>query len=379
MLLALILTVAARSMASAAGSVGPARGFLVIHGGGESPEPLDEFVRLAGGAKARLVVIPTAAGLPDYGERFQTNYFRPFREKGVVDVHLLHATDRATADSDAFITPLTTATGVWFAGGRQWRLADAYLDSKTERALWAVLERGGVIGGGSAGATIQGSYLVRGDRRGALIPIGDHQRGFGFLKSTAIDQHFLERNRQFDLLEVIRAHPDLLGIGIDTEAGIVVEGDEFRVIGSGYVAIYDPRIIIANGHFYFLKRGQRFDLRTRTPMSAEGEPLWIPHVLPRAVLTRRQLRELAGTYVTEDGPIHLMAAGKRISATLCPGDERELIPISADVLYDNIDGSKVTIMRNARGTAVGLTWDVARIGGQRGCREGRVEAFKKQP
>lgn len=351
----------------------------MIHGGGESPEPLDEFIRLAGGAKAKVVVIPTAAGLADYGERFQANYFRPFRERGVTGIQLLHTMDREIANSDAFVLPLTTATGVWFTGGRQWRLADAYLDSKTELAMWAVLDRGGVIGGGSAGATIQGSWLVRGDSRGSLITAGDHQRGFGFLKNSAIDQHFLERNRQYDLLEVIRAHPELLGLGIDTDAGIVVEGDEFRVIGSGYVAVYDPKLVLANGHFYFLHRGQRFDLRTRTPMSAAREPLWLPHLLPRAVLTPLQLQDLAGTYVTGEGAIHLTVTGQLIRATLCPGDERELIPLSAHVLYDRIDGSKVTVTRDAQGAAVSLAWDIAKIVGQQSCREGKIEAFKRQP
>jgi len=62
-----------------------------------------------------------------------------------------------------FVAPLQNANAVWFGGGRQWRLVDSYKNTKTEIMIGKVLERGGVVGGSSAGATIQGSYLARGD------------------------------------------------------------------------------------------------------------------------------------------------------------------------------------------------------------------------
>jgi len=142
--------------------------------------------------------------------------------------------------------------------------------------LWALLGRGGVIGGSSAGATIQGEYLARGDTETNTIMMGDHQVGMGFLKKSAIDQHLLRRNRHFDLIEVIEAHPDLLGIGIDENTAIVVQGDRFHVIGQGYVAIYDSnRTLDSGGKFYFLAPGDRFDLSTReaTRPQTTREPL----------------------------------------------------------------------------------------------------------
>ena len=357
--------------------VGPPNGHLVIHGGGQSSCALDEFVRLAGGGNARIIVIPTAAGRQDYGAAFQENYFRSFRERGVVDLRMLHTDDRRVADSDAFVAPLADATGVWFTGGRQWRLADAYVDTKTERALREVLRRGGVIGGGSAGATIQGSYLVRGDTRGALQPISNNRRGFGFLRNTAIDQHLLSRNRHFDLVTVIRAHPELLGIGLDDDACIVVRGDELRVVGGGYVAVYDPRLILSSGTYYFLRQNQRFNLATRTPLSAAGVPLWLPHLQPRQSLSARQLAEIAGTYLVPNGsPIRITISGGRIHAELCAGDYRELVPLSRDLLYDSADGSRVTIDRRDGAAVTGLTWHVERIVGQEICRQGEVRASK---
>jgi cyanophycinase len=153
---------------------------------------------------------------------------------------------------------------VYFSGGRQWRLADSYLHTRTHRELNALLERGGVIGGSSAGATIQGSFLVRGDTETNTIMIGDHLEGMAFLKNTAIDQHLLRRNRHFDMLEVMEKYPDLLGIGLDEDTAIVVRGDSFEVIGSYYVVIYDNGSVIPpNGKFYFMAPGDRFNMKTR--------------------------------------------------------------------------------------------------------------------
>src|SRR6185436_4216153 len=110
------------------------------------------------------------------------------------------------------------------------RLVDSYLNTRTNRELWKVLKRGGVIGGSSAGATIQGSYLVRGAREGnTLMMAPGYEVGLGFLKHVAVDQHLLKRNRQDDLVPVITKHPELLGIGIDESTAIVVTKDQFEV------------------------------------------------------------------------------------------------------------------------------------------------------
>ncbi len=243
--------------------VGPANGALVIVGGAmRDPAIVERFFDLAGGPEARIVVIPTAGTADTYDQSF--GGLRDFREAGARNLVLLHTRDRAVADSDEFVSPIREATAVWFTGGRQWRLADAYLGTRTEEELWKLLERGGVIGGSSAGATIQGSYLARGDTRGNELMMGDHEEGFAFLKSTAIDQHLLRRNRQFDLIEIVEARPELLGIGIDENTAIVVRGDRFQVIGESYVAIYDHGSMIGErGRFYFLAPGDQFDLAER--------------------------------------------------------------------------------------------------------------------
>ena len=243
--------------------VGPARGALVLVGGNlQDPAIVERFLELAGGLDAPVVLIPTAGGAESYDETWRG--VDAFRATGATRLTILHTTDRDTANTDAFVEPLRHARGVWFGGGRQWRLADAYLDTKVHEALREVLDRGGVIGGSSAGATILGSYLVRGDTRTNTIMMGDHQEGFGLLRNVGVDQHLLRRNRQFDLVEVIRAHTDLLGIGIDEDTAIVVQGDRFEVIGRSYVAIYDhDRLLDSGGLFYLLSPGDAYDLATR--------------------------------------------------------------------------------------------------------------------
>jgi cyanophycinase len=243
--------------------IGPAQGSLVIVGGSmEDKVILERFIELAGGPKAPIVIIPTAGE----GDRYDQYYpgVGEWRDAGVEDVTVLHTRDRNVANSDEFVAPIRRARGVWFPGGRQWRLADAYLDTRTELELRAVLDRGGVIGGSSAGATIQGSYLVRGDTKNNSIMMGDHVEGFGFLKNSAIDQHLLTRNRHFDLIPVIEKYPHLLGIGIDEDTAIVVQGDRFEVIGKSVVAIYDrTRTVADDGRFYFLRPGDTYDLKER--------------------------------------------------------------------------------------------------------------------
>jgi cyanophycinase len=248
--------------------VGPPNGSLVIVGGAmRDPQILERFLQLAGGPDAPIVVIPTAGGRESYDE--YSSGLESWKEAGASNLTVVHTKNRDVANSEDFVKPIREARGVWFNGGRQWHLADSYMDTKVHEELWNLLERGGVIGGSSAGATIQGSYLARGDTSGNTIMMGDHLEGLGFLKNTAIDQHLLRRNRQFDLLMIVEARPELLGIGIDENTAIVVRGDNFTVMGQGYVAIYDAGSSLEDqpggrgGPFYFLAPGDTFNLKTR--------------------------------------------------------------------------------------------------------------------
>jgi len=252
--------------------IGPERGTLFIHGGGALPKSLmEEFIQLGGGIESTFVIIPTADAGDDQGDQSLERSF--LRRAGVKEVSLLHTRDRKVADTDEFIAPLRQAKGVWIGGGRQWRLADAYLGTRTQRELFAVLERGGVIGGSSAGATIQGSYLVRGAPEGNHILMAPgHEEGFGFLKHTAIDQHVLARKRDTDLAEVLKAHPELLGLGIDEGTAAIVRGNHLRVSGSSQVLVHGAAQPGQDREtFLRLKAGDQFDLLSRKRIVRDEE------------------------------------------------------------------------------------------------------------
>ena len=259
--------------------VGPENGHLVIVGGNlQSDSIWQKIIDLAGGPDAPLVVIPTAGGEPTYSSNFSSAV--SLRRLGAKNVTVLHTYDPAVADTDEFIAPLLEAKGVFYGGGRQWRLVDAYAGNKTERAVQAVLDRGGVVSGSSAGASIQGSFLARGDTANNQVMIGDHTVGFGYLKNTAIDQHFLVRNRQFDLFDILKVYPELLGIAIDEDTALIVNKNDAEVFGSTYAAFYDGGFWSREGsdlknlpppssRFYFLKAGDKYDLGLRKVVEAE--------------------------------------------------------------------------------------------------------------
>ncbi len=228
------------------------------------PAILDRFFELAGGKDAPVVVIPTAGGEATYPPDWSG--LKPLKDFGATNLTVLHTTDRKVADSEEFVKPLLTARAVWFPGGRQWHLVDSYLHTRTQREIQAVLDRGGVVGGSSAGASIQADYLVRGAREGNRIMMAPgYEEGFGLIKGVAIDQHMLTRNRQDDLEQVVAKHPELLGISIDESTAIVVHGQEFEVIGASKVAIHDgrtdPKAEERNGKkYFFMGPGERYDL-----------------------------------------------------------------------------------------------------------------------
>jgi cyanophycinase len=181
---------------------------------------------------------------------------------------MLHTHDPKVADTEEFAKVLRTADAVWFNGGRQWNIVDSYANTLTYREFHKVLERGGVIGGSSAGATIQGEYLVRGDTSGPNVMMTaepNHQDAFKFLRKVAIDQHINTRNRWDDLVPVIQKYPKLLGIGLSEATAIIVTGDRFEVMGAWKVAVHDNTRLYQpwEKSFFVLSAGDVYNMKTR--------------------------------------------------------------------------------------------------------------------
>lgn len=243
--------------------VGPSRGAVLAAGGGElGPDIYARFLALAGGPDAHIVLIPTA-GAED-GSHDAWVALEALRNAGASHIEVLHTRNRRIADLPAFTGPLREATGVWISGGRQHRLVDVYLGTTTHQELTALLARGGVIGGNSAGASALASYLLRGDESSNEVVVDEHRsEGFGFLRGVALDQHLLARGRENDLIGVLRVRPELLGIGVDEGTAVVVTGDIATVMGRGRVAIYDFTDPLALIPLRYLARGDVYDLGTR--------------------------------------------------------------------------------------------------------------------
>jgi cyanophycinase len=234
---------------------------------------MERFIELGGGAEeGRFVIVPTAGGNYDRGGvprvYHEERVVAPWRDRGVQHVSMLHTHDPNVADREEFVAELMQATAVWFNGGRQWHIVDSYAVTRTYDEFHRVLERGGVIGGSSAGATIQGEYLVRGDTEGSEIVMTDeeeHELGFEFLRKSAIDPHINSRNRWEDIIPLIEERPHLLGIGLSEVTAIIVTGDVFEVVGESIIAVHDntraypwgePFLFLAPGDFYDMKGRQ---------------------------------------------------------------------------------------------------------------------------
>jgi cyanophycinase len=277
---------------------GPAKGTLVIQGGGsdEGTGIFETFINKAGGLGAKIIVVPTAAG-----NRTADGKIRVFQEdqvlarwkkRGATNVHMLHTHDPKVADTEEFAKVLRDARGVWFDGGRQWNIVDSYANTLTLREFHKVLERGGVIGGSSAGASIQGDYLVRGAVAGSEIvmtPEPEHEHGFAFLRKVAIDQHINTRNRWDDIIPVIRKYPNLLGIGLSEGTAIVVTGDRFEVIGKWKVAIHDNTRPYQPWEkpYFVLSPGDVYNMKTRAiEKYGTGSPVPPPAIQSKATENR---------------------------------------------------------------------------------------------
>ncbi len=240
-------------------------GSLVIVGGGALPESVEKhFVQLAGGEKAKLIIVPTAQSRPE--DLKADDLAKRWADLGIPSATVLHARSRQEANDPTFLAPLKDATAVWFLGGQQSRLAAAYQGTAFEAELKNLLKRGGVIGGTSAGAAIQSRVMIASGQSEPNI-----QTGLGLLPAQIIDQHFTQRKRQPRLRSAVKQHPECVGLGIDegtalivgTKAGRMSPADRGRtigVLGSGEVTV----ILAASANKpmkeYRVKEGQLLDL-----------------------------------------------------------------------------------------------------------------------
>jgi len=216
------------------------KGKLIIIGGGSIPDSLFSFfANYIGGKDQPIVYIPTATTDEEYIQKGE--HLIKFSSRGFTNLSTIHTRNKKEADDPKNIALMRNAKGLYFGGGDQQLIADAYAGTKLYDEFIALLNRGGVIMGTSAGATIMGSLMVGGDARDDISKKYAFNPAFSFMTNTALDQHVLARNRQFDLISVVEYYPGTLGIGMDESTAIIVEAGQFKVWGNSYAMLYDPK------------------------------------------------------------------------------------------------------------------------------------------
>ena len=245
--------------------VGPAKGTVIVVGGGAmGPEIYDRFMAAAGGPDALIIDVPNAGG----GDAYPQDHagVRGWKLAGAKNVYTLFTKDRKIADSDSFVAIIKKAGGVWFEGGRQFHLVDAYAGTKTEAAFNEVLARGGVVGGSSAGASILGDFLVRGapSNDNFVMDYPGYEKGFSYLRGVGIDQHVVARERLADLADsILPKYPKLLAISEDEGTAWVVRGDTASIIGRNKAFVYGGNANDEGKPFLTLYPGDTYDLGAR--------------------------------------------------------------------------------------------------------------------
>jgi len=260
------------------------KGTLIIIGGHEDRDPrgrrliLKEVAKRVRGGK--LVLATVASHQPEgYFEEYQG----AFEDLDIGDLVELYVEDRCEAGDRDKLQVLDDAAGIFFSGGDQLRITSQIGDTGIEAKVRALYERGGVVAGTSAGASVvSDTMLVKGTSK-ETHRIGDlHMApGLGLLRDVIIDQHFAERGRFGRLLGAVAHNPRVLGIGIDEDTAAVVEEDRLRVIGDGAVYVVDGTSVTYSNvaeaksditlsmhdvKVHVLADGDAFDLDSRKPI-----------------------------------------------------------------------------------------------------------------
>jgi cyanophycinase len=254
-------------------------GRLLVIGGAEDrccgAGLLARFVELAGGDEARIVLVTTATNMPD---EVLADYERVFRKLGVEQTSELRLRGRSDADGDDAAHLLSTATGVFFSGGDQSKLR-TLVGSRANDIVSDRLTHGLVVAGTSAGATAMGRTMILGGTgpgvSAATVRTGP---GLGLIPKALIDMHFGERGRLPRLLSAVALAPEHLGVGLDENTGVLVEGNSFEVIGTGVATVVDADdatvvhpagdcdpITLFGVRLHLLPAGCLFDFGTRMP------------------------------------------------------------------------------------------------------------------
>jgi cyanophycinase len=265
-----------------------AAGPLVVIGGAEDKKGecgiLSAFARLGGRGKARLVVLTVASEHP---AEVGAEYVEVFRRLGVKNTLVMDVRSREEANKGQLVAAVEHATAVFFTGGDQVRITNLLGGTELDRVLHRRHEQGTVLGGTSAGAAMMSGTMIVEGLSEATPRVGNVKMGPGleFLHGVIIDQHFGQRGRSGRLLSAVAQYPHQLGVGIDEDTALIVQGDAFEVIGGGAVTVLDAgaasyndvlqrhnyeHVALCDVRLHVLTAGLCFDLLERSPIFPKG-------------------------------------------------------------------------------------------------------------
>jgi cyanophycinase len=257
-------------------------GYLMPIGGAEDKVAeravLRRFIALAGGAAARVVIIPSASEIPDEVGPLYQNLFTAI---GVAQADILDIREVPHANDPTLTQVLDTANGIFMTGGDQMRLAALLGNTLAGRKMQARLEAGAIVAGTSAGASAMSLTMIASGQSGTApsVSLVEIAPGLGLIDGVVIDQHFRQRQRIGRLLTAVLLYQGLLGVGIDEDTALLIGPDnQCEVVGSGSVTIVDgapleytdinqvePNGLAAalGAKLHVLTQGYRYHLATR--------------------------------------------------------------------------------------------------------------------
>lgn len=241
---------------------------------------LAHVVREAGGVDAKIVVIPTASSIPlEVGE----NYTKAFTKLGCKDINVLNISSKEESENLGTVALIKKADCIMFSGGDQSKITERIANTSIHKII---VERyhndeGFVLAGTSAGAMAMAAEMIAGGSSSEAFVKGavSMYQGLGLIPELTIDTHFIQRGRFGRLSEAVAKFPDLLGIGLAEDTGLIIKnGKDFEVIGSGMVIVFDAKNLTHNNEkvlkegtpmtmtnlvVHVLSNGDRYNIETR--------------------------------------------------------------------------------------------------------------------
>jgi cyanophycinase len=264
---------------------GTSRGALMPIGGAEDKMKarriLSSFLGLAGGAEARIAVIPAAS---TQAGRVGDLYHALFCDLGAAAVEIIHVDSRQDAHDGGRVAALAQMSAIFLTGGNQLRLSTLLGGTPMGRAIQQHNRAGCVVAGTSAGASILSEHMIAFGRNGEspaqrMVQLAP---GLGLTNHVVIDQHFQQRGRIGRLMTAVAYNPSLIGLGIDEDtAAIIDDSYMLQIVGRGSVVVVDGSelsytnldqaqrhapVAITDLRLHILTEGLRYDILNRRPI-----------------------------------------------------------------------------------------------------------------